>query len=79
VSEIGKTAGLVRVPRPHGLRHQAITRALDLGRDLRDVAKFSRHRDIRRPAVYDDCRRDVGGDFARRLGESSDSPERATG
>jgi hypothetical protein len=37
------------------------------------VAKFSRHREIRTLAVYDDSRRDVGGDIARMLGESSDS------
>jgi integrase/recombinase XerC len=57
------------VPSPHGLRHQAITRALDLGRDLRDVAKFSRHRDVRTLMIYDDSRRDVGGDIAKMLGD----------
>jgi hypothetical protein len=44
------------MPRPHGLRHQAITRALDLGRDLRDVAKFARRferRDIPRAQAND--------------------------
>ena len=69
IARIGQAAGLDRVPGPHGLRHQAITRALDLGRDLRDVAKFSRHRDIRTLAIYDDSRRDVGGDIARVPGD----------
>jgi integrase/recombinase XerC len=69
VAAIGKAAGLDRVPRPHGLRHQAITRALDLGRDLRDVARFSRHRDVRTLMIYDDSRRDVGGDIAKMLGD----------
>jgi integrase/recombinase XerC len=69
VRALGRRAGLARPVRPHGLRHAAITTALDLGRDLRDVAAFSRHRDIRVLMVYDDRRRDVGGEIARQLGE----------
>jgi integrase/recombinase XerC len=69
VAAIGRAAGLDRVSRPHGLRHQAITQALDLGRDVRDVAKFSRHKDVRTLMIYDDSRRDVGGDIAKLLGE----------
>ena len=69
VRALGRRAGLARPVRPHGLRHSAITAALDLGRDLRDVAAFSRHRDIRVLMVYDDRRRDVGGEIARQLGE----------
>jgi integrase len=53
---VGAKAGLLRVPRPHGLRHQAITSALDSGRAVR---KFSRHAKL---LVYDDARRDVAGD-----------------
>jgi site-specific recombinase XerD len=47
VAGIASAAGLDRACRPHGLRYQAITQALDLGRDVRDVANFSRHRDVR--------------------------------
>jgi integrase/recombinase XerC len=69
VAGIAKLAGLDRVCRPHGLRHAAITEALDRGRDVRDVAKFSRHKDVRTLLIYDDSRLDVGGDIARMLEE----------
>lgn len=49
----------------HGLRHSAITAALDAtGGNLRTVAKFSRHRDLRVLEVYDDARRDMAGEVA---------------
>ncbi|RJQ65749.1 MAG: integrase [Desulfobacteraceae bacterium] len=63
VRRFGKKAGLVA--RPHGLRHAAITEALDLtGGDVRKVQKFSRHRDLRTVCLYDDCREDVGRQVA---------------
>lgn len=63
VSTLGKKAGLVI--RPHGLRHLAITSALDLMKgDVRAVQKFSRHKDLRVLNVYDDNRRDFGGEVA---------------
>jgi len=69
VRELGKAAGLPRAVRPHGLRHASITEALDMtGGKLRDVAVFSRHRDVKTLMVYDDRRRDVGGDITRLLG-----------
>lgn len=67
VAGIARHAGLDRACRPHGLRHAAITEALDRGRDVRDVAKFSRHKDVRTLLIYDDSRRDVGGDISRML------------
>jgi integrase len=67
VAGIARLAGLDRVCRPHRLRHAAIIEALDRGRDVRDVAKFSRHKDVRTLLIYDDSRRDVGGDIARML------------
>lgn len=67
VAALARLAGLDGV-RPHGLRHQAITAALDAGRDIRDVAKFSRHKDIKTVLIYDDRRRDVGGEIAEELG-----------
>jgi integrase/recombinase XerC len=66
VRRLGERVGL-RV-RPHGLRHAAITRALDLtGGDIRSVQKFSRHQDVRLLQRYDDNRQDLGGAVARRL------------
>jgi len=68
VRRFGKKAGLVA--RPHGLRHAAITEALDLtGGDVRKVQKFSRHRDLRTVCLYDDCREDVGGQVAALVAE----------
>ncbi len=64
VAALGRKAGLARVVRPHGLRHQAITAALDAGRDVRDVRKFSRHAKLETVLIYDDSRRDVAGDIA---------------
>ncbi|HEV2970991.1 MAG TPA: tyrosine-type recombinase/integrase [Pirellulales bacterium] len=52
--------------RPHGLRHAAITKALDAtGGDVRAVQKFSRHAKVDTVLVYDDARRDLGGDVAK--------------
>ncbi len=63
VSTLGKAVGLV--VRPHGLRHAAITAALDAtGGDVRRVSRYSRHRDIKTVMVYDDARVDLGGGVA---------------
>jgi integrase/recombinase XerC len=74
LAALGKQAGLVARVRPHGLRHAAITCALDLTNgNLRVVQKFSRHKD---PAVigrYDDNRRDLGGEVARLVAEQVES------
>jgi integrase/recombinase XerC len=69
IHALARRAGLARAVRPHGLRHAAITHALDSGVDMRDAAQFSRHADIRTLRIYDDRRRDVGGEVARRLAE----------
>lgn len=64
VAAAGDAAGLGTV-RPHGLRHAAITHALDVaGGDVRRVARFSRHRDLRTLTIYDDNRSDLGGEVA---------------
>ena len=64
VRRLGERAGLRA--RPHGLRHAAITEALDrTGGDVRRVAQFSRHRSIQTVLRYDDARRDAAGDVAR--------------
>jgi len=52
--------------RPHGLRHAAITEALDkTGGDVRAVQRFSRHADVRTLQMYDDARTDLAGRVAR--------------
>ena len=63
VSGLGTVAGIKT--RPHGLRHSAITAALDATNgDVRRVQRFSRHSDPRTLLIYDDCRRDLGGEVA---------------
>jgi integrase/recombinase XerC len=63
LDRLGESIG-VRV-RPHGLRHAAITNALDAtSGDVRSVQRFSRHRDLKTLLVYDDARRDLGGEVA---------------
>jgi integrase/recombinase XerC len=66
VRKIGKDAGL-KVS-PHGLRHAGITRALDLtGGDARRVRALSRHAKLETLMLYDDARRDAGGEVASLL------------
>jgi integrase/recombinase XerC len=70
VVKLGETSQLSRPLRPHGLRHQGITRALDLtGGDVRAVRKFSRHANLNTLMVYDDNREDLAGDVARLVSE----------
>lgn len=72
VRDLGRRVGLVA--RPHGLRHAAITEALDLmGGNVRAVARFSRHRDLRVLNVYDDNRADLAGDVARLVAAGSNA------
>jgi integrase/recombinase XerC len=64
IKKLGKKAGIKA--RPHGLRHSAITEALDLtGGNIRAVARFSRHRNIQVLTLYDDNRTDLGGNVAQ--------------
>jgi integrase/recombinase XerC len=61
--------------RPHGLRHAAITHALDItGGDVRKVQRFSRHRDLATLVIYDDNRTDMGGEVARRVAQTLVEP-----
>ena len=65
-------ASLARGTNPHGLRHQGITRALDLAHgDVRKVKRFSRHAKLETLLRYDDNRRDEAGAIAKLLGEDS--------
>ncbi len=73
VRRLSRRAGFEkdREARPHGLRHQGITRALDLTNgNAREVRKFSRHAKIETILRYDDNREDVAGDIARKLGSN---------
>lgn len=67
VRALGRRAGVERPTRAHGLRHQAITEALDRGHDVRAVQRFSRHRKIDTVLIYDDNRQDLGGEISRSL------------
>lgn len=63
VTATGEAAGVA--VRPHGLRHAAITAALDATNgNMREVQRFSRHRDPRTLMKYDDNRTDIGGKVA---------------
>src|SRR6266571_4543544 len=69
VRELGRKIGLKVWP--HGLRHTAITEALDLtGGNDRAVQRFSRHRDVRILERYDDNRRDLAGEVAKQVAAS---------
>lgn len=65
---LSRAAGLTKAVRPHGLRHAAITQALDLfGGDVRRVARFSRHAKVETVLTYDDRRRDMAGEVSEGL------------
>jgi len=67
VARLAAAAGLARCT-PHGLRHQAITAALDAtGGDVRTVQSFSRHASIQAVCRYDDERRNHAADIAQRV------------
>lgn len=60
---------------PHGLRHTAITAALDLtGGNLRAAARFSRHAQVNTLQYYDDNRQDIAGDVARMVAGAAGTP-----
>jgi integrase/recombinase XerC len=64
IKELGQKIGAE--VRPHGLRHAAITDALDATHgDVRAVQRFSRHKDLRVLTHYDDARQDLGGEVSK--------------
>lgn len=70
VRTLGNGAG-VKV-RPHGIRHAAITEALEATQgNVRMVQRFSRHRDVRTLSAYDDNRQDLGGNVAALVAASA--------
>ena len=70
IGKMGERIG-ARV-RPHGLRHAAITEALNAtDGNLRLVQKYSRHRCLDMLLVYDDARGDFGGQVAKLVAKST--------
>jgi integrase/recombinase XerC len=66
---LSRRAKLARPVKPHGLRHSAVTRALELtGGNIRMVQRFSRHASADTVQIYDDNRTDLGGRVAELLG-----------
>ena len=56
------------VIRPHGLRHAAITAALDeINGNVRAAREFSGHASVEVLMKYDDNRKDVGGEVASKV------------
>ncbi len=73
VGRLGRKADVKGHVRAHGLRHQGITRALDLTNgNIRMVQGLSRHLDPRVLLKYDDNRVDHAGKLAQMLGNDSD-------
>jgi integrase/recombinase XerC len=69
VRRIGKAAGLGRPVRAHGVRHQAITQALDATQgDIRAVKEFSGHAKYETLELYDDGRKNEAGRITQILG-----------
>lgn len=79
VAELARRAGLGHA-RPHGLRHAAITDALDrTGGDLRAVQKFSGHANVQTLLIYDDARRDMQGHVAALVAEGASEAAATSG
>lgn len=68
VRRLGVRAGITGRVRPHGLRHQAITRLIEL-EGAHKAKKFSRHVKFDTLLRYDDNREDIAGEMSKRLGE----------
>lgn len=73
VGRTGRKAGLTRRTKAHGLRHQGITRALDLTNgNIRAAQKLGRHVNVQTTMTYDDNRQDLAGQLACMLGNDSE-------
>jgi integrase/recombinase XerC len=70
IRQLGARVG-VKV-RPHGLRHAAITEALNLlPGNTRAVQRFSRHSNLDTVMLYDDNREDLGGKVSRLVAKAA--------
>ncbi len=66
VRDLGRKVGLET--RPHGIRHLAITEALNLTNgNIRMVQRFSRHRNMQTLSAYDDNRQDFAGEISKMI------------
>jgi integrase/recombinase XerC len=66
VRDIGREVGLDT--RPHGIRHLAITEALNITNgNVRMVQRFSRHKNMQTLTAYDDNRQDYAGEIAKMI------------
>jgi integrase/recombinase XerC len=69
IKALSRRAGLKWKAHAHGLRHQAITTALDdTGGNVRQVRMLSGHSRVETVMIYDDRRRDDAGDVSELLG-----------
>lgn len=82
VKKLARKAGVKHVA-PHGLRHTAITTALDENHSIREVKDFSRHSKVDTVMIYDDNKQDFSGKIAqkvaRRFKRKDTVPEKPTG
>jgi integrase/recombinase XerC len=75
VKALGREARIGRVT-PHGLRHTAITEALELTHgDIQKVQKFSRHANVQTVLLYDDQRRDQAGEVSAMVAAARSRPK----
>lgn len=69
LAKLAHDAGIPHVT-PHGLRHAAVTAALDSsGGNIRAAQRFARHRDVKTTMIYDDNREDLAGKTASAIGD----------
>jgi integrase/recombinase XerC len=72
VAALGRKAKLTRRVKAHGLRHEAVTRVLELtGGNIDAAQKFARHADPKTTQRYNDNRKDVAGEMSRMLGDDA--------
>ncbi len=69
VRDLGETAALPRSVHPHGLRHEGITRAIEVGSGLMGTMKAARHRDSRTTQRYIDRYEDPTARIHRQISE----------
>lgn len=76
IASIGEAAGYPKIEhkiRPHSFRHASITAILDLtSGDVRAAAQHSRHKNLNELVTYDDNRRNLQGQMARKLSGSTE-------
>jgi len=69
VGDVGRRAKLARPVRPHGLRHEGITRSIELGATLLETQKAARHVDPKTTERYIDRFNDPTARIHRQISE----------